>query len=86
MNDQNEDAVAKLVRLAGARPRPDAELTARVREAVHEEWQLVTRRRRFVRYGIGAAIAATLAAVLLLRPQTPSATTPLSRTAASARW
>ena len=77
MND-NEDAVAKLVRLAGARPRPDAELTARVRGAVHEEWQRATRRRRFVRYGIGAAIAATLAAVLLLRPQTPTATTPSS--------
>ena len=79
--NETEDAVAKLVRLAGARPRPDADLTARVRDIVHDEWQRTTRRRRFVRYGIGAAIAATLAAVLLLRPQTPTATT-----ASSINW
>ncbi len=69
MNDESEDAVASLVRLAGARPRPDPERTARVQTAVYEEWRRTTQRRRFVQYGIGAAIAATLAAVLLLRPQ-----------------
>lgn len=65
MNEEREDAVAKLLQLAGARPRPDAERTARVRDAVYEEWQRATRRRRWMRYGIAAAIAATIAAVLL---------------------
>lgn len=85
MNDEREDAVANLVRLAGARPRPDADLTARVQAAVYEEWRRTTRRRRFVRYGIGAAIAATLAAILLLRPQPRTIDAPLG-TASSIDW
>ena len=70
MNDEREDAVAKLVRLAGARPRPDAERTGRVRNAVHAEWRQTIRRRRWTRYGISAAaIAATVAGVLLFTRQ-----------------
>jgi ferric-dicitrate binding protein FerR (iron transport regulator) len=75
MNDEREDTLAKLVRLAGPRPRPDAQRTARVREAVYEEWQRATRRRNRLRYGAGAAIAASLAALLYLQtvPKQPSA-------------
>ena len=47
MTDE-EDVTAQLLRLAGARPDPPAERTARVREVVHREW-LVGRRRRVVR-------------------------------------
>jgi ferric-dicitrate binding protein FerR (iron transport regulator) len=71
MNEENDDTVAKLVRMAGRRPQMDPERMARVREAVHDEWQRgVTRKRRW-RYGIAtaAAIAATVAGVLLLRPE-----------------
>lgn len=89
MNEEREDAVAKLVRLAGARPKPDAARTARVRGAVYEEWQRATRRSRVVRYGrlgIGAAaIAATLAAVLILRPQTQTIDIPAGA-ATSMNW
>ncbi len=71
MNEENEDTVAKLVRMAGRRPQMDPERMARVREAVHDEWQRgVTRKRRW-RYGVAtaAALAATVAGVLLLRPE-----------------
>lgn len=71
MNDEPEDSIAKLVRLAGARPRPDAERTARVRNAVYEEWQRGMQRKRRTRYGIGIAIAATLAGVLLFTRTAP---------------
>ncbi|HKR66010.1 MAG TPA: FecR domain-containing protein [Thermoanaerobaculia bacterium] len=65
MNDERDDAVAQLVRLAGARPKPDPQRMARVREAVHDEWRRTTRRRQWTRYGIAAAVAATLAGVLV---------------------
>jgi ferric-dicitrate binding protein FerR (iron transport regulator) len=72
MSDEDDDTVAKLVRMAGRRPQMDPERMARVREAVHDEWQRgVTRKQRW-RYGIAAtiaAVAATVAGVLLLRPE-----------------
>ncbi|HYK06075.1 MAG TPA: FecR family protein [Thermoanaerobaculia bacterium] len=72
MNEENDDTVAKLVRMAGRRPQMDPERIARVREAVHDEWQRGLTRKRRWRYGMAAAaaIAATVAgAVLLLRPE-----------------
>lgn len=74
MNDENDDTVARLVRMAGRRPQLDPDRMARVREAVHDEWQRgVTHKRRW-RVGIAAtataAVAATMAGLLLLRPAT----------------
>jgi ferric-dicitrate binding protein FerR (iron transport regulator) len=71
MNEEYDDTVAKLVRMAGRRPQMDPERMARVREAVHGEWQRGITRKRQWRYGLAtaAAIAATVAGVLLLRPE-----------------
>ncbi|HYI11768.1 MAG TPA: FecR family protein [Thermoanaerobaculia bacterium] len=73
MNDDDDDTVAKLVRMAGRRPQMDPERMARVREAVYDEWQRgVTSKRRWrlgIATTIAAAVAATVAGVLLLRPE-----------------
>lgn len=69
MNNDNDDAVARLLRMAGRRPAVETERMDRVRENVRAEWERNLRRRRRVRVAvIGAALAATLAGVLLLRP------------------
>lgn len=70
MNDHDKDPIATLVRLAGRRPEVDAERTARVRAAVADEWRAATRRRRWTRVAIAAAIAATVIGVMLTRPRT----------------
>lgn len=69
MNEEN-DAVAALIRAAGKRPSIDAETQARVRAAVEDEWRATIRRRRFARVG-GAlvAIAAGASAVVWFLPQ-----------------
>lgn len=64
MNDEQDDTVAKLVRMAGRRPGVDPERMARVRDAVHSEWQRNLGRRRTRTAIIAIAVAATLAAVL----------------------
>jgi ferric-dicitrate binding protein FerR (iron transport regulator) len=73
MNDNEKDPIATLLRVAGPRPKVNPEVTARVRAAVAEEWRATIRRRRIVRFGVAAAIAATVGAVLLVRP-TPETT------------
>ena len=77
MNDNDErDPIAMLVRLAGRRPEVNAERTARVRAAVADEWHATVRRRRIVRVGIAAALAATIGGVMLVRREaTPIAPT-----------
>lgn len=70
MNDQENDPIATLVRLAGRRPGVDGERTARVRAAVADEWRATVRRRRWARVAVAAAIAATIGGVLLMRPRT----------------
>ncbi|HYC60015.1 MAG TPA: FecR domain-containing protein [Thermoanaerobaculia bacterium] len=68
MNEHDEkDPIATLVRLAGRRPEVNAERTARVRAAVADEWRATVRRRRIVRLGIAAALAAVISGALLLR-------------------
>jgi FecR protein len=62
----DEDTTARLLHLAGPRPDVPAERAARVREAVHERWQIGTRRRRARRAVLAAALAATAAVVVLL--------------------
>ena len=70
MNDEENDPIATLVRLAGRRPGVDAERTARVRAAVADEWRATVRRRRWTRVTVAAAVAATIAGVLVTRPRT----------------
>jgi ferric-dicitrate binding protein FerR (iron transport regulator) len=70
MKHEDDDAIAALVRLAGRRQEVDAERTARVRAAVAEEWRTTIRRRRWIRAGVAAAVAATIGGVVLLRPAT----------------
>jgi ferric-dicitrate binding protein FerR (iron transport regulator) len=64
MSDEQDDSVARLVRMAGRRPGVDPERMARVREAVHAEWQRDLGRRRMRTAIIAIAVAATLAAIL----------------------
>jgi ferric-dicitrate binding protein FerR (iron transport regulator) len=73
MNEEEDDPVATLVRLAGRRAEVNAERTARVRAAVEDEWRSTLQRRRWLRVGAAVAVAATIAGVLLLR--TPPAET-----------
>jgi ferric-dicitrate binding protein FerR (iron transport regulator) len=72
MNDEENDPVATLVRLAGRRTEVDAERAARVRAAVQEEWRSTLRRRRWLRVAAATAVAATVGGIMLLR--TPTAT------------
>jgi ferric-dicitrate binding protein FerR (iron transport regulator) len=75
MNEEN-DAVAALIRAAGKRPSIHAATQARVRAAVEDEWRATIRRRRFTRVG-GAlvAIAAGASVVVWFLPQ-PKPTIP----------
>jgi len=79
MTDNERDPIAALVHLAGRRPEVDAGRTARVKAAVAEEWRATIRRRRHVRIGVAAAVAAGVAAsfagVLLVRSR-PEAAVP----------
>jgi len=75
MNDEENDPVATLIRMAGRRPGVDGERTARVRAAVKQEWRGTLRRRRWTRIGAAAAIAATVGGVLLFR-STPKPVAP----------
>lgn len=77
MNEDEKDPIATLVRLAGRRSEVTAERAARVKSAVAAEWRATIRRRRLTRIGLAAAVAAAVAAsfagVLLLRPQPETA-------------
>jgi ferric-dicitrate binding protein FerR (iron transport regulator) len=80
MNNE-EDVTAQLLRLAGAPPDPSADRTARVREAVHQEWSARLRRRRVRRRtGLGL-IAAAAAVVVIWIARSPSVAVPPEVTA-----
>jgi ferric-dicitrate binding protein FerR (iron transport regulator) len=76
MKEENEEQIAALLRLAGPRPRVSDERVARVREAVHAEWQRNVRRRTAA-WSLGIAAAAILVVVLFL-PRTPQRSTPIA--------
>ncbi len=65
--DTNDAQLAALLRLAGPRPRPADDVTARVHAAVHEEWMRNTQRRSRVRWL--ALAAALIVAVVLVVPR-----------------
>lgn len=60
-----EDVTAQLLRLAGARPEPHIERSARVRQAVHDAWR-ADRRRRIVRRSVGAIVLGAVAAAAVV--------------------
>jgi ferric-dicitrate binding protein FerR (iron transport regulator) len=65
--DREADAVARLVRLAGARPAVPSDRALRVESAVREAWlesMALRRRNRRMVWGAAAALAATLAVAL----------------------
>jgi hypothetical protein len=72
MKEENEEQqLAALLRMAGPRPRVDAERTERVRAAVHEAWQRAASKRTRTRWFAGAAAAAMvlIVATVLLLPR-----------------
>ena len=78
LDDDNEENLGALLREAGPRDLPSAELMQDVRQAVHAEWQSIVaqrrRRNRFVGYGVAASVLlAALATTIGLRVSTPSA-------------
>jgi len=76
MKEENEEQIAALLRLAGPRPRVSDERIARVRAAVHAEWQRSVRRRTAA-WSLGIAAAAVLA-VVLIAPRTSQHSTPIA--------
>jgi ferric-dicitrate binding protein FerR (iron transport regulator) len=67
MKEENEERIAALLRLAGPRPRPADDVTARVHAAVREEWMRSTQQRSRVRWL--ALAAALIVAVVLVVPR-----------------
>jgi len=79
MNDHNEtpDPVAQLLRKAGKRPVPPADMVERVRARVHAEWkQEVSRRRQRQFLAIAASVFAAIGAgwLMLQMNSSPTAT------------
>ena len=68
----NDDEIARLLRNAGERDRPDAAMQAEVRAAVEAEWrQLVAtqdRRRRRTVWAVAAGVVVAALGVWLMRP------------------
>lgn len=61
MENEN-DPIATLLQLAGRRPAVPADITARVRQAVREEWESRARRRTRMRFAMAAAAVVVLVA------------------------
>ncbi|MFL6578557.1 MAG: FecR domain-containing protein [Povalibacter sp.] len=62
LDDDNEESLGQLLREAGARDLPSAEMMQDVRRAVHAEWQAVVAQRRRRNWYVGSGIAASIAA------------------------
>lgn len=65
-NAGDEDVTTQLLRLAGGRLDVPLARDARVRAAVHAEWQAIVRRRRARRRTLAASALATAASLVLL--------------------
>lgn len=70
---RSDDAVAKLINLAGLRPAIPDDIAQRVHERVRQDWQRATRRRRILRWSGAFALAASvvLAITVALQPSNP---------------
>jgi ferric-dicitrate binding protein FerR (iron transport regulator) len=78
--EENEDAMAEMLRLAGLRPEVTPERTARVRAAVHAAWQADRRRAIRTKILVGAtcvAAAALLVLAIRSKPTGGPVTTPI---------
>jgi len=88
-HQENEDAMAQMLRLAGGRPEVGPERTARVRVAVHAAWRENRRRAMRTKILVGASCLAAAALVVLairLKPiESPVAPGILQTVARSAR-
>lgn len=75
--EEDEDATARLLRLAGPRPEVAPDRAGRVRDAVRQRWQADVRRRVVRRRMAAATISLGMAAalMLILRVATPGAPT-----------
>jgi ferric-dicitrate binding protein FerR (iron transport regulator) len=71
MSTEN-DPIAALIQLAGHRPAVPPEVTARVRDAVRDEWERSTRRRTRTRWMAAAACIALVATIALIALRTPA--------------
>jgi ferric-dicitrate binding protein FerR (iron transport regulator) len=81
-NTNSEDAIGALVRLAGRRPQVPEDAMARVRAAVHDEWQQTMGRRKRTRWigSVAAAAALVVTAVVMQRTTSnPAAPAPAAR-------
>jgi len=69
----DDDAVAKLMHLAGPRATVPGDVERRVYDAVHAEWELATGRRRSMRWALPAALAASvIVAVGMFQREAPT--------------
>lgn len=72
--ESDEESLRDLLREAGARAAPPANVVNDVRLVVFKEWQQLVqqrRRTRFVRYGLAASMAAAVIAVLVVMQSMP---------------
>jgi ferric-dicitrate binding protein FerR (iron transport regulator) len=88
-HQEDEDAMAQMLRLAGVRLEVAPERRARVQAAVHDAWLASRRRARRMKIYVGATVAAAAALLVIVlwpRPiQPPSASPGLQTVARSER-
>ncbi len=70
-NATDGDAIARLMRLAGPRPEVPRDVRERVHAAVQKEWRSSVRQRRTFRWGIPAALAATVVIAIAVASRGP---------------
>ena len=85
IDNDSDESICELLRAAGTRDLPPADVMNEVRQAVHAEWRAVVnqkrRRSRFVAFGAAASVAvAAIAATVVLR-LTPATAEPVAQVA-----
>lgn len=65
------DSIAELMRLAGPRPAVPPHVQKRVYDAVQAEWRSTRRQRRTLRWGVPAALAASVLLAVALSSREP---------------
>lgn len=85
IDNDSDESIRELLRAAGTRDLPPADVMNEVRQAVHAEWRAVVnqkrRRSRFVAFGAAASVAvAAIAATVVLR-LTPATAEPVAQVA-----
>ena len=66
LNEEEDERMARVLRLAGPRADAAPDRHDRVRQAVHHEWQAMTRRRAWRRRALAAGAVLSAAAALLV--------------------